>query len=38
VEYALTDRGRQLGTLLDAIADWARARPVPGLKDQTPAG
>jgi DNA-binding HxlR family transcriptional regulator len=27
VEYALTERGRELGQLLDGIADWARAKP-----------
>ena len=30
VEYALTDRGRELGRHLNAIAEWARARPLPG--------
>jgi DNA-binding HxlR family transcriptional regulator len=30
VEYALTDRGRELGRHLNAIAEWARGRPLPG--------
>ena len=29
VEYALTDRGRELGRLISNIADWARATPLP---------
>jgi DNA-binding HxlR family transcriptional regulator len=30
VEYALTDRGRELGRLIGGIADWARASPLTG--------
>ena len=30
VEYALTERGQELGRLLDGIAAWARATPPTG--------
>jgi DNA-binding HxlR family transcriptional regulator len=29
VEYALTDRGRRLGEILNQVAEWADATPVP---------
>lgn len=31
VEYALTDRGHELGQFLINIADWALATPIDGL-------
>jgi DNA-binding HxlR family transcriptional regulator len=36
VEYALTKKGRALGTAVDAIAEWARRWTEPDAADEAP--